>query len=624
MMMNRRFFVGFLICVLLVAGNGFVAYSAEARDGIDAILILDTSGSMRTADRERTALEAAQLFIDMLETRNSRVGIIGFTNVLNPVVPLTPVATLQERDELRRTISGLQYGGWTDIGLALRAAAEMMLTQGDPENSPLIILFTDGDIELGPAQNLRTDAMSYEDAWWAVEAMAGINVPIYTIGLNYHGAVNINFLRSIADQTMARSYIVDQAAALPMIFSEIFASHIRTSITEIAEFIAEGDIYTDVLIPIPSGFVAEANIIMLSDNPLINVRLTDPDGNEVDFDGVNHILTYANRYSMIKSINPAVGDWMLSVMGLADDLITVNLIYSFDVNITVNTFQAGATGPELDPDVPVTVTAGFIFADPRLSPEELFTGSEAELHIYSGAMQLLYTVPMVNTGTSFTVDYLTEAGHDTVHLSVLVRHPNFEISSAYMTVTYVEQAEPTPTPTPAPTPAPTPEPTPAPEPAPPAEDRGTPIWAIILVVIAAAAILIFNYNRRKQPTVMFFRGCLEVRALLEDGMYTALEAPDLSTFPGRTSLYDFLSLTLKSQSERILQCIDVGDIYIQPGPLLSEPVLQLQNKGNCQIQDENETIIDAKKSYDWKDNERLTFAGKENTKLEITYRATED
>ena len=625
-------FVAILMaCLAVYYSTDVSATSASGSSGgIDAILVIDTSGSMRTADRERTAIEAAKLFIDMVETRNSRIGIVEFTNVLHTEVNLTPVNTVDEREELRSVISGFEYRGWTDIGLALRSAAEMILMYGDRSNSPMILLFTDGDIEL-PVDDTRTVEMSYDDVNWSVNALAG-HVPVYTIGLNYHGDVNIDFLRSISDHTRGRSYIVNEASALPLIFSEIFASHIRSSLTEIADFVAEADQYTDVTVPIPSAFVAEANIIMLSNNPLINVQLIDPEGNRAVFDGINHILTYANRYSMIKSIAPTVGDWTLSVLGVPEDRITVNLIYNFDVNVSASVSQANVPGPIYDPTLPVTVNAGFIFADQRMQTDDLFINAEAKLHVHSSAMELLYILPMRNTGSNFTVDYITESGMD-VHFTVHVQHPDFETSSAFLSVSYSEpgvaaaEAEAqravhgdseatdfsvSATDTAAPTSI-------------EYYEHSAPSILIFIVAIALLVLLvsIFFLFRSSKPKAMIFSGYLEVRALLDDGLYTALEAPDLSTFHGCITLYEFLSLTLKNQGQRILKAVDVGNIYIQPDRIGNDPAIRLQNKGNSRILNEDETPVDAVNSFIWQNNKRLIFTHKELVKLEITYRSKE-
>ena len=632
LMMKRVMAVLLLLVMLALLVPAPVHAAIRAAEGIDAILVIDTSGSMRTSDRERTALEAAQLFIDMLETRNSRVGIVEFSGELGTVIPLSPVGTPAERDALRGQIRRFVYDGWTDIGLALRTASDMLLRDGDPNNSPLVLLFTDGAIDINPAQG-RTEAMSYDDTWYAVNALTGI-APIYTVGLNYGGLVNVEFLRDIATRTQGRSFIIQEAAVLPRIFSEIFTSHIRTSVIEIADIVAEPEQYSEVIIPIPSAFVAEANIIMLSDQPLLNVRWLNPDGEEMVFDGVNHFISYAVRYTMIKSLNPAVGDWTLMVMGLPGERVTVNLIYNFDVNITIAAAQAGTTGPTYNPNYPIAITARFAFADDRVVTEELFIGAVAELRVYDRFLQHLYSVPMINTGSMFTVDYESRTGED-VHVTVWVTHPQFETGSAFVTVAFDQEVEvvPPPAPTPEPTPAPTPEPTlePTPAPTPEATPAPTPtptpresdfVWWPIVVggIIILLIVLVLLLRRRPAPKI--FNGYLEVRGLLADGKYTSLEAPDLGTFAGRTNLHEFLEDTLGSRAIRILEAANLGEISIAPGLQNGEPVLLIVNKGNCIIMDEEQAYG---KNLVWNADQKLFFTNEDsNARLEITYRAEID
>jgi len=607
------------------------AETVVSRDGIDAILVIDTSGSMVYADHERTALEAAVLFIDMLETRNSRVGVVEFSGDLGTVIPFTPVNTPDERDALRAAILGFRYHGWTDIGAALRRAAEMMDEQGDPDNSPMILLFTDGRIELAPWQTTRTAEMSYADVETALEILGG-ETPVYTIGLNYDGTVDVDFLRSIADRTLAQSHIVTEATALPQIFSGIFASHIRSSITEIAEFVTEGDQYTDVLIPIPSAFVAEANIIMLSESPLLNVRLLNPYGNEVQFDDTNYSLSYANRYSMIKLINPQVGEWVVSVRGIPHERVTVNLIYNFDVNISLSVSQEQVANQLYDPRLPVTVTAQLLVADPRMELYELYgNGTRAELQVFNQSMQLLYTVPMYNNGNSFTVNYMTQTGED-VHLSVQVTHPAFETGSALITVSYFvpdPEQEPPPPPESPPEPLPTPTPAPpTPEPEPSYESNDVP-WVPMAAgaagvgVCALAAYLIIK--NQKKPTRLF-DGCFQIRALLENGDYTKLEAPDLSTCVGPVAFDRLLNevLTSRVDNHKLLDAVnavDVGKILLAPDFFEGEPALSVNNKGSCEITMDG---LAQPKNFIWTNGQRLILCHNPITKLEITYLSRSD
>ena len=622
------------ILIILAIFYGGITVSAAPitltpSDGIDAILVIDTSGSMRTADPERITLEAASLFMDMMETRNSRIGIVGFSGGLHSVMPLTPINDPAIRDTIRTNISNFVYHGWTDIGLALREAANMLLDDPEPNNSPMILLFTDGRIELNQWGD-RTVEESYTDAWWAVDAVGGF-APIYTIGLNYDGSLHIEFLEEIARRTNAASYIADDASELPQIFNEIFASHIRSSITEVATIVL-GDSFTDIFIPIPSPFVSEANIIMLSSQPITNLRLFDPSGREVFFDGDLYTLTYANRYSMIKILNPIMGEWLLSVQGVPEERITVNLIYNYNVDIAFSVNQPDHTGHLFDPEKPLTVQAGFISPLPGTQIQALFSDAQAELIVYDMSMSPLGTIPMRNTGTSF-ISYFAPTTPQDVRVSVRVVHPGFEQTTALLTINFdpdllanLVETPPTPTPTPTPSPTPTPPPTPTPSPVPVDDnlENGTSLVPILLgalgvIAIVAMSFRIYGLNQNKHRV---FTGYLEMRAMLEDGNYTALEAPDLSTFAGKLSLMSFLNNTLGSKAEKIYQAnIPIWDIYIQPGNVNDQHVLHLVNSSTgCQITDTDGNILSQKKII-WHNNNQLIFANPDATaRLEVTYR----
>jgi hypothetical protein len=134
------------------------------------------------------------------------------------------------------------------------------------------------------------------------------------------------------------------------------------------------------------------------------------------------------------------------------------------------------------------------------------------------------------------------------------------------------------------------------------------------------AIAVFAATRKPAPKV--FNGYLEVRALLADGKYTSLEAPDLGTFAGRTQLREFLVDSLGVKAERMMESVGLGDITIAPGYQNGEPVLLLQNKSACVIMD-NEQVFNNK--IVWQDNRQLFFTQEDSpARLEITYRASID
>ena len=57
------------VLIMLACLFSSVSIQAAEQDGISAVLVLDTSGSMRGTDKSRVAIEAVKLFIDMMEDR---------------------------------------------------------------------------------------------------------------------------------------------------------------------------------------------------------------------------------------------------------------------------------------------------------------------------------------------------------------------------------------------------------------------------------------------------------------------------------------------------------------------------------------------------------------------------
>ncbi|MCL2456922.1 MAG: VWA domain-containing protein [Defluviitaleaceae bacterium] len=632
--MVRRFFIAVLFVFLMSTSA-----RASAVEGIDAILVIDTSGSMRTTDPERITLEAASLFMDMMETRSSRIGIVGFSGSVHTIMPLTPISDPQIRNNIRKAVSGFVYHGWTDIGLGLRTAAEMLLADRIETNSPAIIFFTDGRVELPDnwATN-RSVELSYEDAWWAVDAVEDFTA-IYTIGLDYDGTVNKTFLQEIATRTNAKHYIANDAALLPQIFNEIFASHIRSSITEVASFVADGNTYAEVFIPIPSAFVAEANIIMLSSRPIASARLFDPSGREIPLGDENFTLTSANRYTMIKILEPMVGDWLLNVRGLPEDRITVNLIYNYNVDVSMSVTQPDATDGAIffDPSLSVSVKAGFISPLPASQIQTLFNESFAEMSVFDMENNFVESFPMARTGSSFSLDFLLDPPRD-VRINISVTHPGFEQTTAYFSIIFdpellpepieippEEISEQPPEEIPTETSAPTPQIPPAPQ---DIKTGNAKIFILIFIAFALVIAAIFLRAasiRRTRNRV--YSGHLEMRALLADGNYTSLESPDISTFAGQMSLMEFLSTSLGTEkANKLIQSgIPIWDISLSPGTRGAQPIINVRRKkGGCHVADGSGNAI-FKKKFVWEDNQQLIFSiPGESPKLEVTYRANDD
>jgi len=200
----------------------------RSAEGIDVMLVLDTSTSMRAEDFDPNRFEAARdVASEFIESRQSdRVGLVVFAAKAYTQAPLTLDYSFLQRmlEEVR--IGVIQDG--TAIGTAL-AMAVNRLKNTDAE-SKVVILLTDG-------QNNRGEI----DPVTAAEVAQTMNVRVYSIGVGSTGEapyvvdrpftgqqrrsmpvqIDEEMLRTVAQTTGGRYFRATTKQALRQIYDEI-------------------------------------------------------------------------------------------------------------------------------------------------------------------------------------------------------------------------------------------------------------------------------------------------------------------------------------------------------------------------------------------------------------------
>ena len=216
----------------------------RSAEGIDIMLVLDTSTSMRAQDFNPNRFEAArEVAAEFIGGRLSdRVGLIVFAAKAYTQAPLT-----LDYDFLLRMLSEVEVGvieDGTAIGTALATAVARL--EGSEAESKVVVLLTDG-------QNNRGEV----DPVTAAEVAEAMDVRVYAVGVGADGEAPFIFdhpfagrqrqmvpveideemLTSVAEQTGGRYFRATNTDALRQIYREI--GELET--TEIEE-----RIYTDV------------------------------------------------------------------------------------------------------------------------------------------------------------------------------------------------------------------------------------------------------------------------------------------------------------------------------------------------------------------------------------------
>lgn len=310
-----------------------------ASRNIDIAIVMDASGSMLASDRERIAVEAAKMFIDMEKANGTQVSVVEFSDSVKSEGMIN-ITDQEAKEFLKNVLNNIIYvnQAHTDTGAALIKAVEE-LKQTDPEHKKAILLFTDGRTEITSGE--RTIEQSRADIDVAIEAATSMECPIYTVGLNNNGKVDENELTRMSVKTGGLTLIANDVNELPRFFNEIFKTLGNIEEIPVNEITANGE-YQSVDISIENDSILEANIVMLSNMQIQDVRLYSPGGEEVPKDGGKAIFTSSSKYSVVKMLTPQSGTWRLEVKGISGDLIKVSLLYNYNINMITQVSQSEA------------------------------------------------------------------------------------------------------------------------------------------------------------------------------------------------------------------------------------------------------------------------------------------
>ena len=354
--------------MLVVFSFGFLNATASTEDepGVNVIFIMDFSGTMKQADRERVSLTSVAIFADFLGESTSQIGFVLFGDGVLETMPLTPVD--QARARIRNNVMTREFDSpWTDIPSALDSALALF-DQSSSTNKEIAILFTDGNVDL-PRSSGLTNRQGEDKCREISQAYRDAGIPLYTVGLNHDGSLNEDFIRELSALSSspgrsAESHPLSTNWEIPATFSKIYISIFNGSSDVGLNFDASEGSKTAVYNADEGLF--ELNVLLIHENQLDNLTIRDPSGNIYPYDS----FIQRDGYSFVKIRYPDVGDWEFSFRG---DYISANKLVRYVTNtgrsliVTFNTDGGAALGAVSVPrggtlpEIPKPVKEGFSF-----------------------------------------------------------------------------------------------------------------------------------------------------------------------------------------------------------------------------------------------------------------------
>lgn len=291
----QRFLRG--VGFLLLCGWLLPLTAAQNGTGVDAVLVIDSSGSMKHTDPRRLRVPAAKLFISLLSS-SDRIGLISFSDDGYPIAHLTQADRPHQAGLLASVEKISAKGAYTNLHAALAKGYEMLQREGDSKRRRMLVLMSDGKMDTGDFD--KDEALKEKIRSEMIASLAQEGIEVYTIA--FTEASDMALMEQISVQTAALSRIASNDRELHRVFSEIFESAKQPDMLPLVD----GGFMVDAA-------VEEVTIVASKANPDVDISLEMPDGRKIVSANAGNAVRWfkSEQFDMITVENPPAGSWKL-------------------------------------------------------------------------------------------------------------------------------------------------------------------------------------------------------------------------------------------------------------------------------------------------------------------------
>ena len=303
-----------VIGTILVMSLSFPAYAQEQVDEDKSIIfLLDTSGSMKTNDPDRLAIDSIAQLIYTLPT-DYKVGLVAYSSEMTVK---TELVDNSRRSEIMRAAEGLDYNGYSNAGVGLQCAVDFL--KEDSAREKYIILLSDGEILMNNDVVTKESLQNYKNA---IQQAKEEDITIHVIGLGEEMEDMGNEIFAAASQTGGSSYHTSQAINIQTALDSILDDDLQIKQSTVAIVDANGNTET-VSVEVPYMYADKLRVLLTSDAEIQNLK--------TNFQADSARQISGTRYSFIEIDKPTNTKLEMSFAGAAGSQVRINVIPEYHV-----------------------------------------------------------------------------------------------------------------------------------------------------------------------------------------------------------------------------------------------------------------------------------------------------
>jgi len=294
-------FLRYLIALVVLVSAASLSLAAQPGAGVDAVLIMDSSGSMAKNDPHKLRVPAAKLFMSLLGGED-RIGLVSFSDNGYPVLHLTGPGPANQARILASADKVSSKGVYTNLYAALKKGAEMLEREGRPGQEQMLVLMSDGKMDVGDS----------DEDWQLTQRLQGEllkslqekHIKVYTIA--FTEASDVELLQTVARESGALFKLAKNDTDLHEVFSDIFETAKSPDMLPIEG----GEFSVD-------ASIEEVTIVASKEREDVRLFLQSPQGRKYSSEDAGDMLKWfmSEHFDMITLRKPETGTWKLLFTG---------------------------------------------------------------------------------------------------------------------------------------------------------------------------------------------------------------------------------------------------------------------------------------------------------------------